>query len=164
MGGEALIALGGVALGSLTTLGGSFALERRRERNETRRARRLVLGELLEIWIDAQSLSSTLELPLDVHVRREQSHFLPTNQWHEWRAVLAGSLDALEWAGTHMAYNNVELVRRVLLNSEPGGRLVPKARDDLADVMTMIEEVYESLGESKQRTLLRELKEGFQAR
>jgi hypothetical protein len=63
-----------------------------------------------------------------------------------------------------MAYNNVELVRRVLLNSEPGGRLVPKARDDLADVMTMIEEVYESLGESKQRTLLRELKEGFQAR
>jgi hypothetical protein len=159
MAGEAIIALGGVALGSLTTLGSSLVLERRRDRNETRRARRLVLGELLEIWIDAQGLSSSLVLPVDVHLRREQGHFLPTEQWHEWRATLAGSLKALDWGLAHMAYNNVELVRRLLLNSVPGGALVPKAADDLAALMKMIEDVYARLAERKQRPLLRELKE-----
>ena len=137
---EVAIGLVGVIVGGLLTLAGSLLLERRRERRDELRARRLVADELLAISHDLGRVRDYGRAPMGAD---NLAGMFPMTRWGEHAAALA-AVNAFEWHRTAALYRDVESFRRALLR-RGGGALTKRDRDEAAAIAIQVLAAYDSL-------------------
>ncbi len=95
-----LFSLGGVLLGALLTPLTQVILERVRERRASKRARRLIAGELLHAQMILRTIWQTGTWPPIEDI----DSFLPTSAWREHQSSLVGYVDDELWDRLSMTY------------------------------------------------------------
>jgi hypothetical protein len=103
-----LFGLAGVIVGAAATTGSQLYLEKSRLEREARRARQMVVGELLQVELIVRDASESHQWPpID-----DVDAFLPTTAWREYRGQLVDVVDRDLWDQLVLGYALLEIQRR----------------------------------------------------
>jgi hypothetical protein len=136
--------LGGVLVGGLTTLVTTAYFERRRDRADSRQARRLVAEELRSIWNHLDLMAEEKEYPSTLPT---SPSFLPSGQWEANRAALARHLGDKTWDALSPFMDSIPATRAIVELQQGAGQVfippvmltrIEDARDLAADLYPML--------------------------
>jgi hypothetical protein len=134
-----VLAFGGALVVALASVGSNWYFDERSEQRENQRraqeqmreyrqAQRLVASELEELAIDMDALLLQGSVPDRPPTDREANQFFQTQDWHDYRDVLAAAIDNERfWGRLQGIYRWAEAERLWLEKRKPGERL--KARE-----------------------------------
>jgi len=88
----AIFGLIGVVVGALVTGGVDYVMQRRREKAELRQARRVVAGELSDLWYQLETITAGDRWPGEV-----PEEWFASRMWEAHRPVLASQLSDEDW-------------------------------------------------------------------
>lgn len=141
----AIFGLVGVVVGALVTGAVNLWLERIREGNAIRMAKRLVADELHTVWGQLLALAGAAESPDETETVKEK--LLPSDDWRKYRETLAAprALNQTEWTTLSTTFYSVEILRGMVLDQPPRTPLAQDMLDRLPSFTDHVGEVYERL-------------------
>lgn len=139
-------ALFGVIVGGLITAGTTWLFERRRDRADSRQARRLVLEELRSVWNQAGELARGGTYPSALP---NSPTFLPDEQWQANRPMLARHLPDEQWDALS-SFMDALPATRAIVEAAPRNGPIPNPRRALfADTKDMAADLFRLLSDGQ---------------